>query len=841
MNKSIIIKISVILGIIIAIILASVGCSMIKADPDEAMISNKDDVYATFGDYRVTRGELFEMMMRVDGLDYLLTYVDKMILAENISNVTPTDIEDEKTLLIYGTLNEGEIALLQSNEENHQVLLTTFENNVKAVGYDPEDPAELKLYLELLAAQRAKAKAHIIAAGSDSDFFIDNDELEKFYDDNYRNDACALVVEFDSATESKLIFNDLDLVQSFNGGIGEYFNLLVPIEDVASDGFTLTNTIQLSNDQVFDKLVEVYNVQNPNNPLPNGISQEDFCNDYSEIANFNFDEMTTGVFEGSTIDSFATYLFDTIDLTNTDSDAKYYSQSPREFGDSFVFVYKVSQEPVEPFGNMTGDEKTELKAALTDSIMDSDLIGYVMEEVREDANFTIVDPFVGIKYQFQSGIEQDLSGSLSVVGKLGDIEITADQLYTYMEERVGAFFAIEIAKEKLAIYGDFYNLYYGSSHDYLSNKTDMMKTHRADLSTMKSTFAKNGYSQYGYTTALLDWNEFLFVLFGVKSDTEALEKQFVLPSLTIDIIQPTINIPDAMEFMQDLYDNYFNLYATSITIFLDHDMNFEADEIADVIADMDAIELAEYSALRAHLENEIRAKLEDDMDFEDIVDEYNDTPIIDTDSVWHDYKAFGFKLKVEDLMTSKDVPLTYTNTQNTALYEQSFVDALLRLYTSYNTDENKELDSMLDTQIISEHDRYRILEVTKGNSFEKPTAVFDSSSTTTVYSEGIDNENPIPSAAQIEVYFKINFAQAKKETPIDKLPSSVSDAITNLYSGIYDLYFQPSGYSIAAIDIMLAGNLTFTENNTAQQSQVQLLRDILISTTFPEDYEYTTK
>ncbi|PAT02073.1 hypothetical protein CI105_04200 [Candidatus Izimaplasma bacterium ZiA1] len=841
MNKSILIKISVILGVIIAIILASVGCSMIKADPDEAMISNKDDVYATFGDYRVTRGELFDMMMRVDGLDYLLTYVDKLILAENISNVTPSDIENEKTILIYGTLNEGEIALLQSNEENHQVLLTTFENNVKAVGYDPDDPAELTLYLELLAAQRAKARAHVIAAGAESDFFIDNDELEKFYDDNYRNDACALVIEFDSATESKLIFNDLDLVQSFNGGIGEYFNTTVPIEDVASDGFSLTNTIQLSNEQVFTKLVELYNVQNPNNTLPADIDSEDYCNDYADLATYNFTEMTTGVFEGSTIDTFAKYLFDTIDLTNTDTDAKYYSQSPREFGDSFVFVYKVSQEPVEPFGNMTGDEKTELKAALTDSIMDTDLIGYVMEEVREDANFSVVDPFVGIKYQFQSGIEQDLSGDLSIVAKLGDVEITADQLYTYMEERVGAFFAIEIAKEKLAVYGEYYNLYYGSSHDYLSNKADLMKTHRADLSTMKSTFSKNGYSQYGYTTTLLDWNEFLFVLFGVKSDMEALEKQFVLPSLTIDLIQPTINIPDAMEFMQELYDNYFNLYATSITIFLDQDLNFEADEIADVIADMDAIELAEYSALRAHLEDEIRAKLEDDMDFEAIVDEYNDTPIIDTDSVWHDYKVFGFKLKVEDLMSSKDVPLTYTNTQNTALYDQSLVDALFRLYTSYNTDENKELDSMLDTQIISEHDRYRILEVTKGNSFEKPTAVFDSSSTTTVYSEGIDNENPIPTVAQIEIYFKINFAQAKNETPLEKLPSSVSNAITNLYSGIYDLYFQPSGFSIVAIDTMLAGNLTFTENNTLQQAQVELLRDILISTTFPDDYVYTTK
>ena len=139
MNKSLIIRGSIIMGLFLAVIGAAVGCSMIKKDAVEPQISNSDDVYLALADFDLTKQELWEVMKNVDGLAYLMDYIDEIILADYIAGVTPEEIDKEVETLTYLTDNEDTIAEIKENVELAQEFIDAFRQNMTIQGYNPFD------------------------------------------------------------------------------------------------------------------------------------------------------------------------------------------------------------------------------------------------------------------------------------------------------------------------------------------------------------------------------------------------------------------------------------------------------------------------------------------------------------------------------------------------------------------------------------------------------------------------------------------------------------------------------------------------------------------------------
>ncbi len=138
MNKSILVRGSIIMGIFLVIIGAAVGCSMIKKDDVTPQISNPDDVYLHLDEFDVTNQELWEVMKNVDGLGYLMNYVDELILADYIVDITQDEVDEEILLLTYLTDDEDQIAEIQADPEMEQEFIDAFRQNLVIMGYDPD-------------------------------------------------------------------------------------------------------------------------------------------------------------------------------------------------------------------------------------------------------------------------------------------------------------------------------------------------------------------------------------------------------------------------------------------------------------------------------------------------------------------------------------------------------------------------------------------------------------------------------------------------------------------------------------------------------------------------------
>ena len=358
MNKSILIRGSIIMGIFLVIIGAAVGCSMIKKDGVEPQISNGDNIYLELSDFDITKQELCKVMKDVDGLDYLIEYVDELILQDYVNSITQQEIDDELLIVTYLTDDLDIIAEIQADAEANQKFIDSFRQNLTIMGFNPDDPDALRAFVELSIAKLKMVEETVRNAQEGSPYLISEASIEYYYNQTVYNDACVLEVRFTSVTEATLVFDHFNLVPNFNTGFGEYFGTTL-IEDVATDDFSVLNTNQLTDEEVFSKYVELYNYMNPwMDPLPSDITQEDYCADYSDIASKNFEDMTKSNLEGDPNIDYALYIFNTLDLTNEETIP--YSYNIQPIGDMFLLAYKVSEEERTPFEDLTAHVLGEL-------------------------------------------------------------------------------------------------------------------------------------------------------------------------------------------------------------------------------------------------------------------------------------------------------------------------------------------------------------------------------------------------------------------------------------------------------------------------------------------------
>ena len=832
MNKSILIRGSIIMGLFLIIIGAAVGCSMIKKDDSTPQISNPDEVYLQLDDLDVTKQELWDVMKNVDGLGYLMDYVDEIILKDYIDVITQDEVDEEILLLTYLTNNEELIAEIKEDPEVEQDYIDAFRQNLVIMGYDPDDTDDLRSFVELSIAKVKYLEEYVSNADVDSYFAIDADDIEDYYTQTEYNDACVVEVRFSSTNEASLVFDLFNLVPNYNTGFGLYTGV-DPIEDIASDDFDETNTTQLTDEEVFTKFIEMYNYMNPWMPqIPTNIEQADYCTDYSDVATYSHEDMTFNKQQGDPNIEYAVYLFDTLDLTR--EDIIQYSYNVQSIGTASLIAYKISEEPRTDFEDLTTQRVDELIEELAKFYVTEGNIEIVMKEKRDEVGLEIFDPLMKLKYKFDAGVSYDNEGDKSIIATFGDVEITADDLYEYMEARVGTFYSIELTKVKWLVQSADYVDVYGDERDYMNNKTDKMAEHRDELRTIKSTFSGNGYASYGFSSNEYTWEEFLFLAFTATTENKVLEQLFVVPSIQPSLIYPSLEYSSVSDFITEQVDNYFSLNVIHILMYVDYDNDFEPDSFDDLLADFDAAEETEFNLLKVAFENLILDKYtNDNLSTEQIVDEFQDSLIDDVDNEWAIFKQYGFKLMTEPLSLDGGS----INYINSSMLDESFKESLKRIYDVYVRPENEDLDEYVDTQLTTTDFGLHLIIATPGSNFEQPTAFFEvDAANPDAYSNGSANTEVTPTEAQILLYNEIKFAEMEGTQADIILPNSVYKAVEAYYLNMFNAHFTQTGYSLITTQYILNSNPTFSTDNTEHMALLEDIIEALYAINFPEGY-----
>ena len=830
MNKGLLLKIGAPLLVFAIIIVVAIVADNNVANPTENTISNPSDVFVTVDGIEITNDEIWSTMKNVEGLDYLIEYVEKGLLADYISQVTQDEVDKEILYLTYYTYDEEAIAEIQADEELNATYLDNFSQNLAVLGFDASDAADLKAFVELGIAKRLYARELIENAEGDTPHFISHVERGEYYADNNFGDVCTIDLRFSDAAEADEVFEYFNLVPNYNNGIGEYINHInVPYDEMAKGDFDETNTLQLDDDSVFNYYIKMWNLLNPwETPIPENISQEDYCANYSDIAVKDYNEMTDDKLQGDPNIEYAGYIFDTLDLDD-EFVVAYTFVTSKTFGNYTMMTFKVSQGEAKEYEDLTDTEKEANFQAMLDDITvitDND-VASIVTELLEDNDFEIFDTQFKLQQEFSNGNTYDNNSNDEYLASYGTETVTADELYEYMLERIGTFYSLEVAKVKILINSDLYVDTYGESRDYMNNDSDKMKDHREELLNMKSIFSSNGYAQYGYPSTSMTWNEFLFLAFGLEGEEEVMEKMFVVSELQYAFTFDKIKYETGVDYMQDVYDNYLSLNVNHILLYIDYDFDFEPDGFNDYVDSLTGDDLTEFNNLKKDFEDLLIAQLEENT-MAEIIEAYNTTLINDTESIWQPFKAYGFLIMTENLGE--------INSENVENLDDAFGEAAHRIYESYVILD--EEDTYIDDRVVVSDFGIHFLTATKGEAFAQPSAKFTSADGDLGdYSDGVYNEGHLPTKEQVMLFLQQQEDSRNEVLTEVNMPESVEEAISAYYGGIYDAYMTQTAFSIAMGEYAQTNGIVFATDDALRQAELTFLLDSLFEVNYPELFD----
>ncbi len=861
MNKGFIIRASLILGTFLIIIGVALGCEAIfNKDAVVAPISNPDSVFLTLDDgVTVTYQELWDVMKHVEGIPYLEEYVDGILLADYILLVEPEDVEEEILLLTYLTLDEDVIAEIQADAELHQEYLDTFEQNVKLLGFDPDDIDSLTEFVTLGIAKMKYVQNEVMSAVDGETLFISDEMLEEYYLEKSKGTACSLELRFSNSVEAKKVFNYFNLVTSYTDedgttGIGLYDPALnldsedepTPIEDETRANFDDTNTVLLTEDEVFSFYIKIWNFINTwETPIDEGETQLTFCTNQADLAIKDYSEMIDGKGNDDPYYSLATYIFDTVDL-DTEGIIPYTYSHSNTFGEFMIMSFKLSQTPAVEFSTLTVVEKTELKQEIAEALSSDAIISSLIQDLRIENNFTIYDPFFRLTLEYQAGLQGNNvlynlndDGNKDYIAKIADTYITPDDLFEFMMGKVGAQYGIELAKIKVLNASDYFTDQFGSDRDVLDSDNDNLVTLRdTDLQGIEDAFLQGAYiSQYNFDPAKLDWDEFIYLAFNVETVREVIANVFVVRDLKSEFIIDTIVYEASVAHMQDQVDTFISLNASHLLLYVDRDADLSPDDYSDFKDSLSQVELDAYDAMLVDLETLILTELSDEnKSFTTIVLDYKNAEI-GGDNIWTEFKEYGLFITTQALGE-----IHQNNIQN---YDEVFADEMYRLHNLYNELAEIEKTFLIADRLIQTDFGVHIVRVTKGAAFDMPSAQFaydDEGQEEEIgyYVDGVENTSAVPSKAQVEAWMLIQVETSKGLDPSVKLPDEVTAAIVYYFQPVFNVYVGTSGFGIAMADYMIDHNIEFVDNDELA-TILEVMLDTYYDVSFPELFDKTAE
>jgi hypothetical protein len=821
----------------------------------ETAFPEADDVVMTSGDMTLTKGDLYDSILKDNGLNYLNDMLDRILLAEYKDDITQEDLDLEIEYMIYNTNTDSIISSYQDNTELNEQLISDYQTSVRILGYDPEktsldDKNDVDSMFELLWINVARElytydQLEALNGVTQEDGTLLEYTGEDYYNDNVYSDVCSVNLFFESTTEAESVFDEFNLVPNYNAGFGLYTGD-EDITTLANEDFTEENTTELSDEDVFTYFVKMYNFIYPyKEALPETVTLDEFCTDelYADIAVRTYVDTMADLFDDidandtAPLVSFGTYLFDTLDASEGPA---YTYTTTQTFNNFTTLVYKATPEEKVAFEDLSDEDvATYVEQEILEAV--DGQITSQLNTLYTENNFVIYDQYLNMQYELSSGEGFDGKGDADYIASVGDVNVTPNDLYEYVYARMGSIYVLEAAQEYELLNGDFFAEVYGKTYnelnqDYTSSTNETLISYVEGLQNYKYSFLNNSYATYGFSPSDITWLEFLFFAFGVTSEADAIETLYILPNLQNYLVaEEMIDTPfynGSIDYMQDILDSYFDLNVEHLIIFLDLDENLDTDSMDDYIASLSTDEYDEFTTLRRNFSNLVQEKIADGETLQDIQTAYEDALVNDTDNEWAPFKAYGFKIDVQDLGS-----ITYVDADS---YDATFSEALKRIYDLYITEDFTEEVEYYDNQAVVSDFGIHIIRVEQGTNFEGYSAAytFDEEVDQSLYFPNIENENDLPTVDQINAYVELNNASATGATADYTLPTELNTELGNLFGTIYDAYFSSNGFRLLVGEKLVAQGVEFTEDKDDSYADFLNIIDSYKNAAFPDLFNF---
>ncbi len=407
--KQILLKGLPVLLIAAVIVIVAAIASRPKPQPK---VTNAGEKVLDFNNLQVTKGELYDRMKTINGLNSLINIIDNNLLEEYEEKV---DLEE---------LDEEIEADKESDGENKFYQNMIIQGVISSKD-DPDKEEKIRDFYMLNYLQEAYVKEITTneyqdlremtdeeAADLSEDEKTIKDSIESKIED-YRQDMCVILLNFNKLQDSNTFSNDIKAIED-NEDLDESAKNVL-IKDLFNDEYEVQNP---------DDEDEEDEVENP--PF-----MEDFTCDYERIQ-YDNNNLPKDILDDIYDDDF-----DEGDYNNT---AKYIT------GKGYYFVYKVNQ----PFDDESYKETDSFVQYMIDSLVSDKLTDtYIRErlgELRETHELKIYDTDIGEQYQ---NITEDFEPEKKllkkdngeyVVASYKDNDgntqyVHADDLYAFIEER----------------------------------------------------------------------------------------------------------------------------------------------------------------------------------------------------------------------------------------------------------------------------------------------------------------------------------------------------------------------------------------------------------------------
>jgi len=221
MDKILIKRGSIILGLILIILGLTYACSLIIERDNNPRLSNPDETFVSVDGVSITNQEWFDVAKAADGLSQLLNMIDETLLATEMAAITQEEIDETVLRLTFGTTDLEEIDQLSEVERAN--LERDYLDLIVISGFDPEDASSVERFIRLTSAREAVAQALILERlleEADVSQFIDLPEFAEFYEETEKGSLQAVVLRFRSLTELNDVLSQNNLVLGYEGGMG---------------------------------------------------------------------------------------------------------------------------------------------------------------------------------------------------------------------------------------------------------------------------------------------------------------------------------------------------------------------------------------------------------------------------------------------------------------------------------------------------------------------------------------------------------------------------------------------------------------------------------------------
>ncbi len=613
------------LGVLVLVFLSLLTLAACKGADKTPYGSITDDTYVQFGNVSVTKKELYDQM-RLQGASVLAAMIDETIFAEHIAAVktllangdetTNQFLDETVNQAIHGTTDLEKLEEFYTkyperflrNIEKFADSLFLLDNSItianvisqieslpgKYEGY-ASIPAIVDNYtIRVTQRHYARSILETLAVDEDSEFFISEDDLVRYYNGNIKGqyDVEALIVRFINLNEANAALyrasiksdargvwykipdirisdtndpNYVDLTDLSQTGFGHVKKILDDLNINYQDrnqisildfenyykSYTISTTrtngredVPLTTSQVKQEFVNIYNLLNPQ-------TQVEVASDGSIVAKAGSSFNATVTFEELTKinTTLRSHIYTTLvseasmDDKEDITGGKPYSARIQTFGSSRYLVFRLSDQSETEEGILIENPEDPDKEIFASTPKAIEKRNEVFQEVFKSR---LTDQFISIQVQ-----ELYNEKTIDIYDRI--VRIFYDQSYGYSgtdKTRSGNVIATVDGKDILV--DDFYQRLEKSfginlsldillSKVLLSSETytvsaEEKENYKKQFEDIISQFSADNFASAGYP-ASMGREKFLLTAFGARTNTEAINQVYIYPELRKQYIE----------------------------------------------------------------------------------------------------------------------------------------------------------------------------------------------------------------------------------------------------------------------------------------------------------------